>query len=224
MLIATKNGRVLYESRGQSVREALEFCALHGVDLSGADLRRHKLSGARLDGLLAREADFWGCDLCGADMAAGDFEGADFRGCDLSDVCFAGSNLKNAAMMGVYFSKTMFEDAVLDGIHVSCPSFFGCEIAGAASAKAMRYTHLGEVDINLHGAPIVLHGFSQRCVFLGREYILWGSSLYPQNLLPREARRIFAYWGLRLMQSAKILKPQNANDPMPKIPDAQARS
>ena len=56
-------GKILYESKKETIKETVEEAARHEADLSGANLLGADLSGANLRG-----ADLWGAYLWGANL------------------------------------------------------------------------------------------------------------------------------------------------------------
>ncbi len=177
MIIKSISGKNLIESDHKSLRTAVEYCAMHNIDLSFADLRRARLSGASLDGLRAHGACFWGADLSGADLGLAGLRGADLRCTNLKDACLAESDLAGAGLHGAYFSRTIIEGAVLSGARISCPSFWDCDLASAQDFTGLCYSHRGERDIILNAPPVIVHINGARMVLI-EDHVLWGCDLY----------------------------------------------
>jgi len=88
------HGKMLYQSRAGSIREALEEAVRSGADLRGSDLRNADLRGADL-----RNADLCDASLSGAfgaDLADANLIGASLAGTNLTGASLAGTNLTGA--------------------------------------------------------------------------------------------------------------------------------
>ena len=79
---------VIYQGEHDSLKAAVEYCAMNGIDLVranleganlwGADMVRANLEGANLWGANLWGANLWGANLWGADMVRANLEGAIF--------------------------------------------------------------------------------------------------------------------------------------------------
>ncbi|CAB0577380.1 pentapeptide repeat-containing protein [Corynebacterium diphtheriae] len=87
---------------------------LHGVVLSGADLRGANLWGADL-----RSADLSGANLWGADLRGADLCGANLWGADLRSANLRGANLRGADLRGADLSGVDLADCFFDGLQIS---------------------------------------------------------------------------------------------------------
>lgn len=219
MIIKCLSGDILVETQHKGARQTLEWCAENDVDLSGADLRKAKLSHAALDGLRARNACFWGADLTGSDVGFSDLSGADLRCAALKDTCFAQSILCGADLQGAYFSATILEGASLDGAIVSCPSFWDCDLRSAHSIEGLVYNHLGEHVLPISSHPIVVRGFCRRLVLLGGNG-LWGNDLHSAGDWPPDAQQALFAARTALEKTARGDILQSAKKPIRKIPYA----
>jgi uncharacterized protein YjbI with pentapeptide repeats len=72
------------------------------ANLSGAILRRAKLSAVDFSASILQGADLSGADLQGADLSLDDLSGADLQGADLNGADLQGANLKGANLVGVH--------------------------------------------------------------------------------------------------------------------------
>ena len=133
MKITSVNGKLLYDSEKESMKDAvadalksgadlrsayLRGADLRGADLSGADLRSTNLSGAKLSG-----ADLSGANLLGANLLGANLSGADLRGADLSFANLLGADLRSADLRSANLSGADLSFAEnIPYIHLSCPS------------------------------------------------------------------------------------------------------
>lgn len=177
MIIRSINGDNIIETGHKTMRAALEYCALEGIDLSGADLRKARCTRASLDGLIARDACLWGADFTAADIGLADLRGADLRRANFKDACLAESDLSEADLQGAYFAGTIIDGAKLDGTILSCPSFWSCDLQSAGSYDGLVYNHLGERHIVIDRGPLVIQGMGKRLV-LSQDFCLWGNDLF----------------------------------------------
>lgn len=124
------------------VRSDLRGARIEGADLAGADLekadlrggavttdgsfqraqyvnfRGADLSGAKLSGSMATNADFSDAILThanmeGADLRGAQMEGADLSGADIEGVQLSGANLKSAILMGVDLQQIRDRNVVM---------------------------------------------------------------------------------------------------------------
>lgn len=72
------SGKVLFESKKESIKETVIEAVQKGAELRGANLEGADLRGADLRG-----ADLKGANLGGAYLVGADLEGADLKGADL---------------------------------------------------------------------------------------------------------------------------------------------
>ncbi len=195
MIIQSIRGSILYQSRKITFKTALEDAVAGGVDLSHGDFRGQKLYQARLDGIMAPGACFWGADCRGADMTGCDLRDADLRGVDLKDACLAESNLASVNFSGAYFNSTILRQCNMESTIFSCPSLFSCDLAEVQRLDHAIYCHRGEIDLPLDPAPVVINGLSRRMILFGHT-ILWGdvvmSSATASNDLRQDFERIKA--------------------------------
>jgi len=91
-------------------------CDFHGRDLRGLDLHGVALTGDNLRG-----ADLRGVDLSGAKLV----------GVDLRDAKLDGANLSNAALNGCDLRATSLTNANLDGVHLTGTSIRGTTLGGS---------------------------------------------------------------------------------------------
>jgi len=93
-------GKILYESKHETIKEIVE-----GAIKEGANLREADLQGADLQG-----ADLWGANLQGADLRRANLQGADLRRADLRRANLQGADLRGAnlwkADLNALFYKT----------------------------------------------------------------------------------------------------------------------
>lgn len=219
MIVKSVTGKILVETGHKSMRQTLEWCAREGVDLSGADLRKAKLSHASLDGLMVRDACLWGVDLTSSDIGFSDIREADLRCAMLKDTCLAESDLTGADLRGAYFSSTILDDARFDRALVSCPSFWDCDLQNMRSMEALVYSHLGEESLTPSAFPVVVKGLSRRLVLLGSHGI-WGNELYKAGDWPLEAQRALFKAKALIEKTMSGCHSQSAKKPMRKIPDS----
>lgn len=183
MIIQSLSGKKIFETRHKRMRDTLEEAVCKGIDLSFADVRGHKLSGAALDGIIAAGASFWGADLSGTDIGYATLHAADFRCADVSDACFAHSNVTGANMTGAYFGGTILESAVMDRVRVSCPSFWSNDLQSMKSMIGLVYIHKGEEEFVVD-KPLIIRGM-ERPLVLQENLCLWGDILYRKGPIPQ---------------------------------------
>ena len=117
-------------------RADVGFSAMHGADLTGADLFRvrgikvqwqgahlsnAKLGEARLKKADCRRADFRGARLVaavlkGADLREADFRGALLQSAHLEKADLVGANFQGADLSDTYFREANFDEAALQSI------------------------------------------------------------------------------------------------------------
>jgi uncharacterized protein YjbI with pentapeptide repeats len=186
MIIKTILGSEIFKSNSISFKRTVEEAVKVGVNLSHADFRGQKFYNAKLDGILAPGACFWGADCRYIDMSGADLRNADLRNVNFKEACIAGSNLSDANLSGSYFTGAILHEANLEGTIFSCPSIFTCDLQNAANLNRSIYCHRGEHNVPLHKPPIVVNGLSHRMV-LFQDAVLHGHELFT---LPN-ARKTF---------------------------------
>lgn len=215
MIIKSLSGKTIYQSEKRTIKAALEEGIRNNVDFSHADFRHAKLSNGCCDGLIARDACFWGADLANANIGFADLRDADMRCANLKDCCLADSHLAGADLRGAYFSQTIVDAAVLDGILASCPSFWSLDLAAAASFKGAVFCHKGERDIVLRRLPWIVDGPGQRLVIHENQCLL-GAEFYDGGLMPLALEQSLSH--LRVVAD-RLLRgsiSHNAFRPIPK--------
>jgi len=216
MIIKSISGDTIVKTKHRTIRQTLEWCTDKGIDLSGADLRKARLSFAALDGLMAQRACFWGADFTGADIGFADLSHSDMRCANLKDVCLAESDLSQADLQGAYFCSTMMEQTRLENIILSCPSFWDCDLQGVAAFKNIVFNHLGETSIALSSLPLVVKGFIKRLVIMN-DYCLWGSDLYELGSLPPDVQKALFDTKMGMERAMRGDYSRSAIKPIPKI-------
>ena len=88
---------------------------LKKADLVGAKLQGADLSGANLSMANLRRADPQGANLTGADLSFANLPGADLRGSNLKQVNFKGANLIKADLTGAQLEGADFSEALVEG-------------------------------------------------------------------------------------------------------------
>jgi hypothetical protein len=125
------NKEVLFTSKFDTLKEALEEAAEKRVSLSGADL-----TGANLSHLNAPGIDLEFAFLEGADLSGANLEGANLEDAMCERVDFTGANLKGANLAGVNFTCANFSEVKIEGAFI----IEGIEITG----RPVQTTLLGE--------------------------------------------------------------------------------
>ncbi len=115
-IIKWYNSDVVYESKKETIREAVIEAVKGGANLGGADLGDANLGGADLGG-----ANLGGADLRGADLRGADLGGADLRGANLGGADLRGANLGGADFYRTYFygrgGKTKIKESQVEQFH-----------------------------------------------------------------------------------------------------------
>jgi len=91
---------VIFESKKDTVKEAVIEAVINGTDLHGAYLRDADLHGANLRGANLEGAYLRGANLEGANLRDADLRGADLRGANLYEANLRGANLYEADLRG----------------------------------------------------------------------------------------------------------------------------
>ena len=103
-------GKILYESKHETIKEIVEGAIKEGANLREADLQGTDLFGANLQGADLQGADLWGANLQGADLRRANLQGADLRRADLRRANLQGADLRGAnlwkADLNALFYKT----------------------------------------------------------------------------------------------------------------------
>lgn len=99
--------KVLYESKKETIREALIEAVNKGADLQGADLRWADLEGADMQG-----ADLQGADLRGTYLRGAYLQGADLQGANLEWADLQGANLEGAYLFKMKISEKEKEQII----------------------------------------------------------------------------------------------------------------
>jgi uncharacterized protein YjbI with pentapeptide repeats len=86
-------GSIIFESKKETIKEAVIEAIKSGADLVDADLRRADL----------RRADLVGANLVGANLSGANLSGADLSGADLRRADFSGANLSGAELHNAKF-------------------------------------------------------------------------------------------------------------------------
>jgi uncharacterized protein YjbI with pentapeptide repeats len=147
MNIVNRDGKVLYESKKRTRKEALTEAVASGADLSGAylsraDLSRADLSGADLSGADLSRADLSGADLSGAYLSGADLSGAYLSRADLSGANLYGAYLSRADLSGANLSGAYLSGADLSGADLSRADLSGADLSGARGINPYRTTDL----------------------------------------------------------------------------------
>jgi hypothetical protein len=216
MILRDIAGKTLIETKHVTIKQALEYCAVHGINLAGGDFRRARLTYASLDGLIAPGASFWGADLHGADLGLSVLERCDFRGANLEDVCLAESNLAGADCRGAFFKDTILEGAVLAGMRISCPGFWDCAPQRAADISGLLFYPRGERVMPIVSPPLSVKGLSQNLVVYDKA-CHWAGTLYYATAMPPAAREALKHIHDRIAALLAAIPSQNEKAPMPKI-------
>ena len=91
---------VIFESKKESIREALLEAVRSGANLHRANLRGVDLCGVNLHRADLRGADLRGANLRGADLCYANLSGANLRGVDLYYADLRGADLRGANLRG----------------------------------------------------------------------------------------------------------------------------
>ena len=119
MIIKGINGEVLYESKAESIKEALEEAVrnkislrearLDGICLDGACLDEALLEGASFQRSFLFEVSFHKAHLDGADFFLSNLGRASFKGAFLDRACF-----QNASLIGTVLDAELEEEIKKD--------------------------------------------------------------------------------------------------------------
>jgi hypothetical protein len=134
---------VIFESKKDTVKEAVREAIVNGTGLRYAKLYNANLEGTDLEGTDLRYADLEGTDLRYANLYNADLEGT-----DLEDANLRGANLYNANLRG-----TNLKGANLRGTNLYNANLRGTNLNNADLYNAnLRYADLE--DANLEGANL----------------------------------------------------------------------
>ncbi len=180
MYLKTKSGKILFEGRFHTVKQAVEVAVKENISLDGVNLRQANLVGAELDNVSLNKACLWGANLTRANMTGAQLHGSDCRNANIKDCCLAESDCSGVDFRGSYFSNTIFREANLENTIFSCLSLFNQNLTEIKSLENAIYVHKGEVDCDLSSVPITILGLP-KIIILMKEKILIGNFLYDIN-------------------------------------------
>jgi uncharacterized protein YjbI with pentapeptide repeats len=122
--------------RKPRARLTLANADLHGVDLSGATLRRAILPGANLTGANLSHADLRGAILTGANLRAAQLQHCRFDGAELTQANMREGKLQNASLDFADVNGAVFADANLQKASLYRATAKGAIFSHANLAKA----------------------------------------------------------------------------------------
>ncbi len=136
-------GLVIWESKRETIKEAVVEKNNRDANLRGANLRGANLLGADLLGADLRGADLLGANLRGANLLGADLLGADLRGANLLDANLLDANLRGADLRGANLRGADLLGANLLGANLLDANLRGANLLGADLRGA-----------DLHGADL----------------------------------------------------------------------
>ena len=133
------------------------------LDLSGANLREWRFSGANLSGANLSEADLSGANLSEANLSEADLSGANLSEANLSGANLSGANLSEADLSGANLSGAILSEAdlpgaILSGAILSKANLSGANLSGAnlsilrranLSGAILRGADLSKADLSI---------------------------------------------------------------------------
>jgi hypothetical protein len=90
---------VIFESKKDTVKEAVIEAVINGTNLYDANLCGANLGGANLFGADLCDTNLRGADLGGADLSSANLRGADLGGANLGDTNLCGANLCDTSLL-----------------------------------------------------------------------------------------------------------------------------
>ncbi len=155
MMIQIKKikGELIHEGDYNALKNAVEFCVAHQIDLQGADLHYANLQDADLQGAHLHYANLQGADLQGARMHYANLQDADLQGADLQ-----GARMHYADLQGAHLHYANLHYADLQGAHLHYADLQGAHLHYANLQGArMHYADLQGAHLhyaNLQGADL----------------------------------------------------------------------
>ena len=143
-----------WREKNLALRLDLGGAYLSGADayLSGADLSRADLSGAKLSGADLSRANLYGADLSGADLSRANLSGANLSGANLSRANLSGAYLSGANLSGAKLSGAKLSGAYLSGAYLNGANLNGANLNGANLSgivlSGVKFTHLNLRGVN----------------------------------------------------------------------------
>lgn len=135
--------------------DACEYCNLAGVDFSGHDLTKVKLSHANLSGAVLSNIDLSGADLRfatlqGAVLGNSNLDGANLCGAQLNG---SAAVAQAATLIGAHLRNTNLANANLDGVNLSSASFYSSG-AGGACQQTSCDSYVAPTCASAYGASV----------------------------------------------------------------------
>ena len=129
---------VIFESKKDTVKEAVIEAVINGTDLHGAYLRDADLHGANLRGANLEGAYLRGANLEGANLRDADLRGADLRGANLYEANLRGANLYEADLRGANLRGANLYEANLRGANLRSADLEGASLLASGNMKELR--------------------------------------------------------------------------------------
>jgi uncharacterized protein YjbI with pentapeptide repeats len=151
--VATRNGQVIDQRVGRTLKDVVEQLVRERVDLVGANLNGADLRGANLVGAQLRFALLEGANLAGAQLNGANLVHVKARDADMETACFYGADLRRADLSG-----TRLADANFHGARLQCAEFQDARLSWSSHdliAEILRQHAKGDVD-KLKVAGLVL--------------------------------------------------------------------
>jgi len=156
MKIVSIQGKVLYDSEKESMKDALVDAVKSGANIRGANLVVANLRGADLRDADLICADLRGANIRGANLYGADLRGANLRGADLGDANLYGADLRGANLRGADLGGADLRGSDLGGTNLR-----GADLRGADLRDAdLRGADLRGADLegtNLRGTKDIQH-------------------------------------------------------------------
>ncbi len=144
------SGSVALDLSGAKLRRArLSRVDLRGADLTEADLDGALLFGANLCGACLRGARFYVANLCGADLKGADLRSTYLRGADLRDADLRRADLRDADFRGANLRYADLRHANLHGADLRDADLRDTDLHGVDLSHVMKSSSL------LENAPLV---------------------------------------------------------------------
>ncbi len=159
-----KTGEILFELKGNSLKETISIAVKNKVNLSKADLSGTHLTGTNLSGANLEGANLEKVKLYGANLSHTNLIGANLSESNLSGTNFSEANLQGADLEGAILYEAYLQNTNLQGADLQRAKL---ERACLQKAKLQR-ANLSEVDFsgadlkeaNLEGANLQQTNFT----------------------------------------------------------------
>ena len=162
-IAARSDAGIQVEQQEKRFRLDLSNANLRGWRFSGADLSGADLLGANLSGVILLEANLGGANLGGANLSGANLSGANLSGANLSGANLSRANLSRVILVGADLFVANFSEANLCGANLSGLLLWKTDFSGAdlSGANLSRVRVMGDnFEVDLSGANLCGADFS----------------------------------------------------------------